>query len=325
MNSDIEKEAPKVKERGKGFIKAVEAIALVTIVLVSGFLAYSTLFPGSQTSQTLKAAIVDQLSIKYPNNTFIQTITSILANAGFTVDYYDNSRVTVEFYRNLPTYSYDLIVLRIHSITHDPEVANYTGLFTIEPWDDTKYAYEKATDQILGAAFMPYHEGDAVYFAITSEFVRLSMSGKFNSTVVVMMGCSSLTYTDMAETFIEKGARVCVGWNDSVLTTHTDYGITQLLKHSITEKQTVGQATTETNEEVGPDPESNSALTYYPPEAEDYVIPTANNSLETNTLGTAGVHEWIRTHVLESHEKQKHRALMASCAEQARELNLFIF
>lgn len=253
MNSDIEKEVPKVKERGKNFIKAVEAIALVTIVLVSGFLAYSTLFPSSQTSQTLKAAIVDHLSIKYPNDTFVRTSTSILENAGFAVDYYENDRVTVEFYRNLPAHGYDIIVLRVHSVTHEPEVANYTGLLTTEPWDETRYAYEKATDQILGAALIPYHEGDPIYFAITSKFVKLSMNGKFNSTAIVMMGCSALTHTDMAEAFIEKGAKVCIGWNDSVSNTHTDYATTQLLKHLITEKQAIGQATTGTNEEVGPD------------------------------------------------------------------------
>jgi hypothetical protein len=207
-------------------------------------------------------------------------------NAGFTVDYYESSKVTVEFYRNLPTYGYKLIVLRVHSITHEPEVANYTGLFTIEPWDETRYTYEKATDQILGAAFIPYHEGDPVYFAITSKLVKLSMSGKFNSTTIVMMGCSALTYADMAEAFVEKGAKVCIGWNDLVLNAHTDCATSCLLKHLITEKQAIGQATSKTNEEVGPDPEYNSTLTYYPAEAENYTIPTAENGLESGTSGT---------------------------------------
>lgn len=285
MNSNIG-EAHEFKERKKNHIKAVEAIAIVAIILVSGFLAYSTLFPSSQTSETLKAAIVDHLSLKYPNDTFIQTCTSILMNAGFAVDYYESSKVAVEFYRNLPTYGYDLVVLRVHSITHEPEVANYTGLFTTELWSETRYAYERATDQILGAALIPYHGGDPIYFAITSQFVKLSMSGKFNSTTIVMMGCSALTYTDMAEAFIEKGAKVSIGWNGLVLNTHTDYATTQLLKHLITEKQVIGQATSKTNEEVGPDPESNSTLTYYPAEAENYTIPTAKNSLESDTSGT---------------------------------------
>jgi hypothetical protein len=284
MNSDIEGEAHKSKERKKNLIKAVQAIAIVTIVLVSGFLAYTTLFPSSQTPQTLKAAIVDHLSIKYPNDTFIQTATSILANAGFTVEYYEGSKVTVEFYRNLPTYGYNLVVLRVHSITHEPEVANYTGLFTTEPWDNTRYAYEKATDQILGAAFIPYHEGDPVYFAISSEFVKLSMTGSFNNTVIVMMGCSALTYTDMAKAFVDKGAKVCIGWDDLVSNTHTDYATAELLKYLITEKETIGQATTKTNEEVGPDPEYNSTLVYFPTEAESHVIPTAKQGSASNVL-----------------------------------------
>lgn len=260
------------KEREERFITAPKVIVIVTIVLVSGFFIYTTFFV-SQTPQTLKAAIVDQLSIKYTNQTFIQTSTTILESAGFAVDYYEGDEVTVEFYRNLPTYDYDVIILRVHSVTHDPEIANYTGLFTSEPWNEIKYNYEKATDQILGAAFIPYQEGDPVYFAISSRFVGLSMKGRLNNTTIVMMGCDSLTHTDLAEAFIEKGAKICIGWNDLVSITHTDHATTQLLKYLIIEKQTIKQAVTNTNEEVGPDPESGGILLYHPTEPEDYVIP----------------------------------------------------
>jgi hypothetical protein len=282
MDSDIGKEAHESKERKKNLIKAVKIIAIVTMLLVSGFLAYKKLFPSSQTSQTLKAAIIDQLGIKYPNETFVQTTNSILANAGFAVDYYDSSKVTVEFWRNLPADGYNLIVLRVHSITREPEVANYTGLFTVDPWDNMKYAYEKATDQILGAAFIPYHEGDPVYFAITSKFVTSSMVDRFNNTAIVMMGCSSLTYTDMAEALVEKGAKVCVGWDDMVSSTHTDDATAELLKYLITEKETIGKAITRTNEEVGPDPQYNSTLVYFPAQVENYVVPTTKDISTSN-------------------------------------------
>jgi hypothetical protein len=279
---DTESEATKSKRRGRSAIQAAKAITVVIIVLISGFFVYTTLFQGSQISQTLKAAIVDQLSIKFPNETFVQMTTSILANAGFAVDYYDSSKVTVEFWKNLPRYDYNLIVLRVHSITHEPGVADYTGFFTVEPWDNLRYAYEKATDQILAAAFIPYREGDPEYFAITSRFVTLSMIGRFNDTAIVMMGCSSLTYADMAEAIVGKGAKLCTGWDDMVTTTHTDYATTELLKYLITKKETIRQATTETNEEVGPDPDYNSTLVYFPTEAESYVIPTAEQSPASN-------------------------------------------
>jgi len=283
MNSDIEREAHKSREGRKDPIKVVLAIAIITVVLVSGFLVYTTLVPSPPNSQTPKAAIVDQLSIKYPNETFIQTTTSILANAGFAVTYYDSSKVTVEFWRTLPADGYSLIVLRVHSITHNPEVANYTGFFTVEPWDSMKYAYEQATDQILGAAFSPYHEGDPVYFAITSQFVTLSMAGRLDNTTIVMMGCNSLTYTDMAGALVEKGARVCIGWNASVLTTQTDCATTQLLENLIIENLTIGQATEKTNEEANT--QYNGTLLYYPSDAEGYIVPTPKGSNSTQLPG----------------------------------------
>jgi len=60
-----------------------------------------------------KAAIVDQGSLAPtagPNPVFVKKATAILKEAGFSVDYYPGEEVTVEFYRNLPTYGYDFII-----------------------------------------------------------------------------------------------------------------------------------------------------------------------------------------------------------------------
>ena len=40
----------------------------------------------------------------------------------------------------------------------------------------------------------------------------------FDGTVIIMMGCDSLHYTDMATAFVEKGAAAYIGWDASVLT-----------------------------------------------------------------------------------------------------------
>ena len=70
-----------------------------------------------------KAAILDQGSLaptSRPNPVFVKKATSILKEAGFSVDYYLGEEVTVEFYRNLPNYGCDFIIERTHSAMYNP-------------------------------------------------------------------------------------------------------------------------------------------------------------------------------------------------------------
>jgi len=258
------------KKRLQHISTSITVAILIAIIATSGFLIYSHLNPSSNqtTSSTfqLKAAIVDHLSLTQPNQTFIQTATSTLEKAGFTVDYYPGEEVTIGFYRDLPTHGYGLIVLRVHSalkLGEKPPVC----LFTSQPYSEMKYTYEQLDGQVGIVAFLPYHEGDPLYFGIGPKFVRRSMNGRFENTIIIMMGCDGLAYTTMAEAFIGKGARVYISWNGGVLAAHTDLATTHLLQHLITEKQTISQAVTETMKEVGPDPIDNSILQYYPTEA----------------------------------------------------------
>jgi hypothetical protein len=87
-----------------------------------------------------------------------------------------------------------------------------------------------------------------------------------------MMGCEGLTYTTMAEAFIQKGAKVCIGWNASVSVSHTDTATIKLLQHYLIEKLTLKQSIQETFKEVGLDPTYKSLLVYYPPEAGEQKI-----------------------------------------------------
>jgi hypothetical protein len=215
----------------------------------------------------LRAAIVDQLSLTFPNQTFIETAASTLTRAGYTVDYFRGEKVTVEFYRNLPTHNYSLIILRVHSAAAALEgkefVETPVSFFTSEDYSQTRYVQEQLTDQLLiGSYSMPQ---PPYYFGITPKFVTTSMKGAFQNTAVVMMGCEGLNNTRMAEAFIEKGAKVYVGWTSSVSASYTDQATAHLLQHLIAEKQTIKQAVDNTIEEVGPDQTYNSQLIYYPP------------------------------------------------------------
>lgn len=268
----------KIRERRKREQRrglTVTVAILVTIIFISGFLINSILnqpspsHPISSTSQP-KATIVDHLSLTFPNQTFVETATSILEQAGYSVDYYLGENVTVEFFRNLPTHGYGLIILRVHSTNV------YGQFFTSEEYSTNKYVYEQLTDQVIRVSYT--QEEPPYYFGISPLFVKSSMKGRFNDTVVVMMGCDGLKNVDMAEAFIEKGAKAYVGWNESVLASHTDQAATRLLQHFLTEKLTLKQSIQETLKEVGADPAYNSQLTYYPLEAGEQTIQDINGN-----------------------------------------------
>ncbi|NIU83177.1 MAG: hypothetical protein GWN64_06760, partial [Candidatus Thorarchaeota archaeon] len=95
------------------------------------------------------------------------------------------------------------------------------GLFTSERYSveaAKKYREEILDDRLVRAFFT---EGEEEYFGIVPKFVEESMKGEFENTIIIMMGCEGLgyeelTYTDMAEAFIKKGAKVYIGWDGSI-------------------------------------------------------------------------------------------------------------
>jgi len=228
----------------------------------------------NQTSSfALKAAIVDHLSLEspsaatQPNQTFVEMVTRLLEQAGYTVDYYEGEKVTVDFYRNLATHHYGVLVLRVHSaVIYEKESLS---MFTSEVYSTTKYIQEQLNDELTAGKF---RDSPTVYFAIPPLFVINCMKGNFENTTVIMMGCGGLEYETMAEAFVEKGAKVYVSWSEDVSSSHTDYATTVLLKHLLNESQTIQQAVNGTNQEVGPDPVYEGTLLYYPQEAGNYKL-----------------------------------------------------
>lgn len=264
------------KEREKRIATAIFLAFILLIVVFSSYFTYNFLNqPQNQTtnptSSQLKAAIVDQLSLTYPNQTFIQTATNTLKQAGYTVDYYSGEKVTVEFYRNLPTQGYKLIILRVHSTAALRSGTNYIEtsvmLFTSEPVSTAKYIYDQLTDRLVRVFYLPYAEGDPSYFGITANFVREGMNGKFENTLIITMGCEGLTNALMAKAFLDRGAKAYIGWNGPVSASFTDETTICLLQHLIIKKQTTDKALEETFLEKGPDPTYESLLIYYPLEA----------------------------------------------------------
>lgn len=250
------------KEREKRILLRVTTVTiLITIISISSFIANSILNQQSITPSQLKAAIVDHLSLTVPNKTFIQTTTNTLNQAGYTVDYYPGEQATVELYRNLPTHGYKVILLRVHSAGTSAWGEAELQLFTSETYS-SRYPNEQLAGQVGKVKYSATAEEE--YFGICPNFVKQCMEGKFQNTIIIAMGCDSLAGTQMANAFIENGAKVYIGWSGSVLGDHTDRTTTCLLQHLLLDNQTIDQAVKNTTQEVGADPANESILDYYP-------------------------------------------------------------
>jgi len=262
----------RVKLKKKRKVKDLVALSLVVVfcasllfVALSYVLNPAPVKPPDQSS--LKAAIIDPLSVTQPNQTFIDDAKALLETAGFKVDVYGWRSVTVDFYSTLPSKGYKLIIFRTHSgilmnATGQPIPGNPVFLFTAEAYDPNKYTWLLLTDQIAPAN--PW-DSPKFYFAIAPKFVRESMEGRFGNTVIIIAGCHGLYSTTLATAFIDKGASMIVSWDRGVTAPYMDSAVLFLLK-KLLEDATVTDAVKDTMETVGPDPNEGSVLHYYPSE-----------------------------------------------------------
>ena len=249
-------------------LRPPKAIAVLVVAsLLAAALVCGLLFRGSFSSGSpagpKTAAIVDQLSLTQPNPSFAEAATATLEQAGYAVDYYPGEEITVDFYKNLPTHGYGLIIMRVHSgLARDyGRPTNYVSLFSNEPFSDTKYAPEKAAGLVGRAS---YYEGGAQYFGIVPAFIESSMTGSFDGATIVLMGCYGPITDLTAQAFVRKGAKAVVGWSERVSAKHTDAATERLLQHMLIEGHTTRDAVNLTMAEVGPDPDYGSTLDVYP-------------------------------------------------------------
>ena len=240
-------------------------LALVAAVVAGVLLLHDPGRDAPPSSPT--ATIVDQLSLTMPNRDFVTSATDLLEQAGYAVDYYSGEQVTVELYRKLPTFDYDLIVLRVHSAMStevNPDSGEiirgleYVSLFTGEPYTEDKYRNE-LINGLVGRA--RYQEESGTYlFGIGPAFIEESMKGKFHDSIIVLMGCDGMSSQRTAQAFFDKGAYACVGWTGSVSASHTDAATQHLLQEILIERLTVADAVAQTAVEFGPDPWSGAEL-----------------------------------------------------------------
>jgi hypothetical protein len=176
-----------------------------------------------------------------------------LQGAGYVVDYYGPSQVTVGLFRDLPAKGYGLVIIRAHAASRGPTLS----IFTSELYSSSSYVYEQLTDQLVPATFQ-----SGAYFAVTPRFVQGGMHGNFPHTAIIMMGCSGLAGSDMAKAFIERGASAYIGWDGLVTAGHTDASTLALLQ-SLGDGKSLKEATGLAAAQPGRDPQFSSGLDYY--------------------------------------------------------------
>ena len=256
------------KSELRGALMMVAAFAAIAAVFAVGATIYS-LTRGDDDDGILRAVIVDQLDLTFPNQDFRDQTTATLEAAGYIVDYVPGEQVTVDYYRDLPTHGYDLVLLRSHVARFEDATGERPALaeiFTAEPYSTSEHVWEREQGYIGSVAYFGDDEGGEAFFGIGPAFVLERMNGRFNGSTIVMMGCSGLFSEVMAEAFIRKGADAFVSWNDLVSAAHTDAATLDLVERIVIDELSVAEATKATMAELGPDPYYDSTLLSYPPE-----------------------------------------------------------
>jgi len=238
-------------------------IALAVAGLAVFVRIYATGQPPPDNVATPRAAIVDQLSSIQVNEAFIAEITRELEEYGFQVDLYQGDEIDVDFYRELPTHGYKLIVFRAHSgiLAEHEEIHWQTLLFTNEIYSRARHWADQFDGRL---AMATVGEDYPMVFGIPPQFITESMKGNFDDTVIIMMGCSGIHMRDLAQAFIEKGASAYLAWNATVDLYYVDEATAYLVRQLCSEELTIKEAVDSTMAVIGLDPQYQAGLEYYP-------------------------------------------------------------
>jgi hypothetical protein len=241
---------------------AVFCIAIVVSLYLEGFFSSpdSTRVPskgsslgGSVSNGSLKAVVIDALSGNYSNDEFSGYVNGTLRGAGFSVDFFEAGVVTVDFLESFPV-GYELVIFRMHSALSSK---GELYLFTAEPYVGDRYVSEQGF-RLVKEAYAD--DGSGPVFGVDWLFVHKLMAGRFNGSVVVVMGCDGACDQLMADEFLSQGAVGYVGFDGPVLLSHSDEAIMHLVGEVYAAGQPLKKAVDDTSSIVGADPVSGSML-----------------------------------------------------------------
>ncbi|MEM3022982.1 MAG: hypothetical protein QW645_05590 [Candidatus Bathyarchaeia archaeon] len=158
-------------------VKPLRLIGFMAIGLFFASILYLAFAPqpipkgargGATESVSRRAAIIDQLGLRYPNKAFVEGAKGILTGAGLRVDVYPPEAVTVDLYKAISTRGYRLIVFRVHMGVNDEAIDKPVGLLTSEPHSQFKYQVEQLRNWVASAKAYGTEE---VLFAVSPKFI----------------------------------------------------------------------------------------------------------------------------------------------------------
>jgi hypothetical protein len=232
-------------------------ITILALLILGVFVWVSHSDPGGSSTPSgarpVKATIIDQLSATYPDPYFVETATRELSSAGYAVDYYPPSDVSIELLRDLPLKGYHIVMIRAHSA-----LGGGAAIATSQPYGEYSYLYEQLTDQIVPLRV----NNDTAYFAVTPQFILDHMRGSFQGSIIIVMGCAGLVNPALADAFLERGAAAFVGWTSWVTEVRTDTS-TLALVEALVQGRTVQEAVKLANDSTDPGGVNGSTLAYY--------------------------------------------------------------
>jgi len=172
-----------------------------------------------------KAAIIDQLHNEKPNKNYQQNVTKYLETAGYEVDLYTTDDITVDFYKKLPSLNYEFIVIRTHSLGIG-DVEESSSLFTGEIYNHYDHIPEQYSRIVgHGVPYLPREVEelgglnalkDETYFVVGSKFIDEVMLGTFPKSKIILAGCETSKTSQLAKSFLKRGALEVVGWSGLV-------------------------------------------------------------------------------------------------------------
>ncbi|MFB3890337.1 MAG: hypothetical protein ACE14S_12685 [Candidatus Bathyarchaeia archaeon] len=243
--------------------RAALILGISAVVLLSAFLLWvawpaqplqsiDTSRPSPSVSAP-RAALLDGLYGRSPNDTFTQALVSSLSNAGFAVDVFQGKNVTIDLLRNVE--GYRILILRVHSAVYTDD---FLYVFSGEEYTESRYADE----QLAGAVRKAYtfNETEAPYFALNSVFMGKNHPGSLNGTTLIMMGCNGTANDYVTQRFLQEGVEAYISWDGYVSLEHSDEATLRLVKAIYLEGLNPAAAVAEVNGQVGADPAYHSRL-----------------------------------------------------------------
>ena len=200
--------------------RQVFGIGVVLFVLL-GLSVYRTQKELEQEGKEI--VLYDQLSTVQSSVGFREGLDGLAAEHNFEINYRNATEVTVSLLKRTPKTR--LLVLRMHSGGFDDSV----WLFSGETYSESKYVLEQVRGQIHIARCSSTSE---IVFAVGEDFINENWSG-LDDTLVVLMGCSSLGDTGLAEKMIDSGAVGVIGWDEMVSIEQSDSRVLRLIRNLI--------------------------------------------------------------------------------------------